>query len=105
MNEAEPRMLTITHIREQARATRSFDLLPENSAADTHGIVFVPAQVAILRADGEEPAYFAFAGAPEDAELEVLIKQRDVASKRIFEMHKGEHIDLLGVAGHGFDLE
>jgi sulfhydrogenase subunit gamma (sulfur reductase) len=105
MNEAEPRILTITQIRDQARATRSFDLMPKNPTADTHGIVFVPGQVAILRADGEEPAYFAFAGAPEDAELEVLIKQRDGASKRIFDMLEGEHVELLGVAGHGFDLE
>ena len=104
MNEEEPRILTITQVRDQARATRSFDLMPEQ-AAHTHGIVFVPGQVAVLRADGEEPAYFAFAGAPEDAELEVLVKQRDGASKRIFEMQEGEHIELLGVAGHGFDLE
>jgi NAD(P)H-flavin reductase len=61
--------------------------------------------VAILRADDDEPAYFAFAGAPEDAELEVLIKQRVGASKRLFDLREGEHIQLLGVAGRGFDLE
>jgi NAD(P)H-flavin reductase len=105
MNDTEPRILTITRIRDQARATRSFDLMPANNAALTHGIVFIPGQVAILRVDDEEPAYFAFAGAPEDAELEVLIKQKVGASKRIFEMHEGERLELLGVAGHGFDLD
>ena len=105
INEPNSRLLTITRVRDQARATRSFDLMPDDSAAQTHGIVFIPGQVAILRANGEEPAYFAFAGAPEDAELEVLIKQKDGASKRIFDMHEGERLELVGVAGHGFDLE
>ena len=105
MNETEPRILTITRIRDQARATRSFDLMPADSATNAHRILFIPGQVAILRADDDEPAYFAFAGAPEDAELEVLIKQRAGASKRLYDMHEGEHIQLLGVAGRGFDLE
>lgn len=104
MNEAEPRILTITQIRDQARLTRSLDLMPENCAG-AHGIVFVPGQVAILRVAGEEPAYFGFAGAPEDAELEVLVKQKAGASKRIFDMHEGERLELVGVTGHGFDLE
>jgi sulfhydrogenase subunit gamma (sulfur reductase) len=104
MTQPAPSILTITRVRDQARATRSFDLMPQHSASTTHGILFVPGQVAILRADGDEPAYFAFAGAPEDAELEVLIKQKVGASKRIFDMHEGEHLELVGVAGHGFDL-
>src|SRR6266853_6124554 len=104
MNQAEPRILTITQVREQARATRSFDLMPAN-ARDLHGVSFVPGQVAILQVAGEEPAYFAFAGAPGDSELEVLVKQKAGAAERIFDMQAGEHIDLLGVAGHGFDLE
>jgi NAD(P)H-flavin reductase len=104
MNQPEPRILTITRIRDQARATRSFDLLP-SAAAGPHGIPFVPGQVAILKVAGEDPAYFAFAGAPEDAELEVLIKQKEGVSKRIFEMQIGGQLDLVGVAGHGFDLD
>jgi NAD(P)H-flavin reductase len=55
--------------------------------------------------DGEAPAYFAFAGAPEDRELEVLVKQKIGASNIIFEMTKGQTIDLVGIAGHGFSLE
>lgn len=104
MNQSAPRILTITAIRDQARATRSFDLLPAPDGLD-HGIPFVPGQVAILQVRGGAPAYFAFAGAPEDAELEVLIKQKEGASKRIFEMQVGEQIELVGIAGHGFDLE
>ena len=60
--------LVITKVRNQARNTRSFDLRPSEN------IDFVPGQVGILRVEPEEPAYFAFASAPEDADLEVLRK-------------------------------
>ena len=96
--------LIITKVREQARAVRSFDLMPENANA-RHGVPFVPGQVAVLSVAGEPPAYFAFASAPEDAELEVLVKQKMGASNLIFEMKPGERIELLEVAGHGFALD
>ncbi len=95
--------LVITRVREQARLTRSFDLLPEG-AGKTHGVNFVPGQVAVLQVTGEEPAYFAFASAPEDPELEVLVKNKIGASTRIYDMREGERLELLEVAGHGFDL-
>lgn len=95
--------LIITRIREQARGVRSFDLLPE-TAAQVHGVAFVPGQVAVLSVPGEAPAYFAFASAPEDPELEVLVKQKMGASNLIFEMNPGDRIELLEVAGHGFSL-
>ena len=59
----EPQTLVITGVRDQARATRSFDLRAGGA------VYFTPGQVAVLRVEGEEPAYFAFAGAPEDREL------------------------------------
>jgi NAD(P)H-flavin reductase len=96
--------LIITNVREQARATRSFDLMPEN-AHETHGVAFVPGQVAILSVPGEAPAYFAFASAPEDPELEVLVKQKQGASSLIFDLKPGERIELLEVCGHGFLLD
>ena len=54
--------------------------MPEN-AGERPG-AFVPGQVAVLSVPGEAPAYFAFAGAPEDLELEVLVKQKLGASIR-----------------------
>jgi len=101
--------LIITNVREQARGTRSFELMPERSAEVTnkttgHGVAFVPGQVAVLQASGEDPAYFAFASAPEDPELEVLVKQKAGASNVIFDMQKGDRIQLVEVAGHGFTL-
>ena len=98
------RSLIITGVRDQARLIRSFDLMPEGAEA-THGIVFVPGQVAVLQVEGEVPAYFAFAGAPEDPELEVLVKNKVGASTRIYDLAEGDRIDLLDVAGHGFALD
>jgi sulfhydrogenase subunit gamma (sulfur reductase) len=102
--KAEVPSLIITRVREQARLTRSFDLMPEGDE-NRHGIKFVPGQVAVLQVAGEDPAYFAFASAPGDPELEVLVKNKIGASTRIYDMKQGERLELLDVAGHGFDLE
>jgi NAD(P)H-flavin reductase len=91
--------LVITGVRDQARITRSFDLRPSEP------IVFTPGQVAILRVNGQEPAYFAFASAPDDAELEVLVKQKAGASSVIYDLKVGDEIELVGIAGHGFRLD
>jgi sulfhydrogenase subunit gamma (sulfur reductase) len=98
------RSLIITDVRAQARSVRSFDLMPEG-ATDAHGVTFVPGQVAVLSVAGEAPAYFAFASAPDDRELEVLVKQKMGASNLIFDMQPGDKVDLLEVAGHGFALD
>jgi NAD(P)H-flavin reductase len=103
MAEQKSLPLIITRVRDQGRVIRSFDLMPAGAAA--HGVSFVPGQVAMLRVNEGEPAYFAFAGAPEDAELEILVKRTAGASVEIFEMQPGDRIDLLGVTGHGFDLD
>ena len=95
--------LVITRVRDQARSTRSFDLRVHESSGPQK-VEFVPGQVAVLRVPGHDPAYFAFAGAPEDPELEVLVKQKVGASQAIYDMHAGEKIDLVGVVGHGFPL-
>jgi len=96
--------LIITNVREQARAVRSFDLMPEG-ATEAHGVAFVPGQVAVLEVAGEAPAYFAFASAPEEHDLEVLVKQKMGASNVIFDMQPGSRINLLKVAGQGFAIE
>jgi len=96
--------LIISGIRQQARDVRSFDLKPEN-AAGGHGIAFIPGQVAMLQVNGEDPAYFAFASAPEDPELEILVKRTIGASVLIYEMDRGARLDLRGVAGHGFPVD
>ena len=93
--------LVITRVRDQARLTRSFDLRPSNG----EHVQFVPGQVAMLQVRGEHPAYFAFASAPEDQDLEVLVKQKGGPSNIIYDMKAGETIDLVGIVGHGFRLD
>jgi NAD(P)H-flavin reductase len=93
--------LTITRVRDQARIIRSFNLRP----ADGQRVEFVPGQVAVLRVPGHDPSYFAFASAPDDRDLEVLVKQKTGASDAIYNMHAGETIELVGIAGHGFPLD
>jgi sulfhydrogenase subunit gamma (sulfur reductase) len=96
--------LIITRVRDQARGVRSFDLMPAGER-EKHGVKFIPGQVAVLEVAGEAPAYFAFASAPEDKELEVLVKQKMGASNLIFDMRPGEKLELKEVAGHGFALD
>jgi NAD(P)H-flavin reductase len=78
--------------------------MPE-SGGETHGVEYIPGQVAVLKVPGEEAAYFAFASAPNDPELEVLVKQKVGASNVIFDMTRGDLVELLDVAGHGFPLD
>ena len=99
MEEKKSQTLVITGLREQARNTRSFDL------RCSEAVQFTPGQVAILRVDGEDPAYFAFASAPEDRDLEVLVKQKIGASSVIYNMCVGDEIELMGVVGHGFNID
>ena len=99
MEPRESQQLVITGIREQARNTRSFDL------RCSEAVNFTPGQVAILRVEGEDPAYFAFAGAPDDLDLEVLVKKKIGASSVIYDMCVGARIELVGIAGHGFKID
>lgn len=104
MTEPQTRSLRITRVRPQGPNIRSFELLPAD-AVEAHAISFTSGQVAVLRVGDEDPAYFAFAGAPEDRELEILVKRTIGASLKLFEMKAGEQVDLVGVVGHGFDLD
>jgi sulfhydrogenase subunit gamma (sulfur reductase) len=99
MEPKKPQTLVITGVRDQARLIRAFDLRADE------GLDFTPGQVAVLRVEGEEPAYFAFAGAPDDKDLEVLVKQKAGASAVIYNMCVDDKIELVGIAGHGFSLE
>ena len=96
----ERKQLILTSVRDQARMTRSFILRPRSHAR----IAFTSGQVAVLQIKDEQ-GYFAFASAPDDPELEILVKQKVGASKLIFDMKEGETVELLSIAGHGFPLE
>ena len=100
----KPEKLIITGVRDQALLTRSFDLRPQD-VGESNAFHFTPGQVGILKVEPEAPAYFAFASAPEDSDLEVLVKQKAGASNIIYDMKPGDEIELLGIAGHGFRID
>src|ERR1041385_592333 len=102
MSKNQARCLRIVRVRDQGRDIRSFNLMPED-ASERQRVSYLPGQVAVLQGGGEPPAYFAFASAPEDLELEILVKRTIGASVALFDMKKGDQIDLVEVAGHGFD--
>jgi len=104
MKSKPEKSLIITRVRDQARNTRSFDLLPRDMVG-AHGVSFIPGQVAMLGVEGHAPAHFALASAPEDRELEVLVKRKAGVSNAIFDMKQGQLIRLVGIAGQGFPLE
>jgi NAD(P)H-flavin reductase len=105
MGEKGTRTLIIRRVHEEARDIRAFDVLPEG-AADAHELVFTPGQVAVLEVEGAGRAYFAIASAPEDDELEFLVKRSNgPASRALYETGPGGRVTLIEIAGHGFDLK
>jgi NAD(P)H-flavin reductase len=102
------RQLIITRVREQGREIRSFDMRPETSAGESSARVeYLPGQVAMLRAGENERAYyFAFASAPEDADLEFLVKRPGGdGGQAIYHLGEGARVELTRVVGHGFPLD
>jgi sulfhydrogenase subunit gamma (sulfur reductase) len=103
MTEQEPFKLVIQRVRDEGRETRSFDMLPDETGG-ARRFTFLPGQVAVLRVSGEDSSYFAFASAPEDEELEFLVKRKGGASDMLFEMAAGDHVELIEIVGQGFPL-
>jgi NAD(P)H-flavin reductase len=108
MKDTTPRQLIITRVREQARDIRSFDMRPEAGAGSAPPVEFLPGQVAALRAGGadERSFYFAFASAPEDEELEFLVKRAGGdGGQSLYHLGAGDAVELTGIVGHGFPLD
>ncbi|HMF58080.1 MAG TPA: hypothetical protein VK619_17180 [Pyrinomonadaceae bacterium] len=104
MSEKESRALVITRVSQEGRDIRSFDMMPEG-VAGADALRFAPGQVGVLKVSEEAPSYFAFASAPEDDELEFLVKRTVGASVTLYEMKEGDRVELLSVVGHGFALD
>jgi sulfhydrogenase subunit gamma (sulfur reductase) len=105
MENEGSRTLVIRRVHEEASRIRAFDALPEG-AEDIHDLKFEPGQVALLEVEGAGRAYFAIASAPEDEELEFLVKlSEEPASRAVYEMKPGGRVQLIELTGHGFNLE
>jgi NAD(P)H-flavin reductase len=97
-------MLTVTRVRHQARDVRSFRMRRDGEQA----VSFAPGQVARLRAGGAE-SYFAIASAPEDEQLEFLIKRTGGASGDaggpFYSLKEGDPVELAQIVGRGFRVD
>ncbi|HEY0101034.1 MAG TPA: hypothetical protein VGB76_19065 [Pyrinomonadaceae bacterium] len=109
MEETNSRQLVVTRVREQGREIRSFDMRPLPSASGEEARVeYLPGQVALLRTGADaRPCYFAFASAPEDEELEFLIKRGGGGdgAQALYQLEEGAHVELTRIVGHGFPLD
>ncbi|HEU4595871.1 MAG TPA: hypothetical protein VFS10_12075 [Pyrinomonadaceae bacterium] len=106
-NQGTPRTLLIKRVHEEAHDIRAFDMLPEG-ASGAHGLSFRPGQVAVLQVGEDEAAraYFAIASAPEDEEVEFLVKQTNSpASSALYELPVGASVRLVEITGRGFALD
>lgn len=104
MEANKARRLVIKRTHDEASEIRAFDMTFQDESVAP--FTFRPGQVAILSVGEEETsAYFAFASAPEDKELEFLIKRGGGASGLIYEMQPGQSVGLKEVVGAGFRLE
>jgi NAD(P)H-flavin reductase len=100
------RTLTVTRVRQQAREIRSLDMRPAGGGAR---LSYAPGQVASLRVGDGRPSYFAFASAPEDEQLEFLVKRTGGASGDVggpfYELREGDAVELTQLVGRGFPLD
>jgi len=102
--EKGTRALVIRRVHDEARETRALDALPEGAEGGP-GVEFRPGQVAVLRAGLGPPAYFAIASAPEDDELEFLVRlSEDPTARAVYSMRPGDRVGLVEIVGRGFDL-
>ncbi|HEX8163919.1 MAG TPA: hypothetical protein VF538_18765 [Pyrinomonadaceae bacterium] len=96
--------LTVTRVRRQARDVRSFLM----SRGGAPRITYEPGQVARLRSGGAE-SYFAVASAPEDDDLEFLIKRTGGASNEVggpfYSLKEGDTVGLAQIVGRGFRVD
>jgi NAD(P)H-flavin reductase len=104
MEDSGSSTLTVTRARRQARDVRSFRMRHDGARR----ISYEPGQVAQLRV-GETLSYFAFASAPEDDELEFLIKRTGGASGDaggpFYNLKEGDPLELARIVGRGFHVD
>ena len=104
MGDGGSETLEVTRVRREARDVRSFRMRHEGGRA----IPYEPGQVAQLRA-GETLSYFAIASAPEDGELEFLIKRTGGASNEpggpFYSLREGDTVGLAQIVGRGFHVD
>ncbi|MCP9492927.1 MAG: hypothetical protein MSG64_00575 [Pyrinomonadaceae bacterium MAG19_C2-C3] len=105
MTVKQSRTLVVRRNTTQNSETHTLAMLPADIKGARHDLTFVPGQIAMLQLGDHEPAYFAFASAPADAELEFLIKRGSNAANDIIKLKAGDTLELVDVVGSGFPLD
>ncbi len=102
MSEQFPINLNITHITKHTPNVWSFFMTSQNGRRPG----FKAGQVAVLEI-GEHRSYMAFASAPEDAEMEFLVKrdEKPGIAKSLFDPTIAKRVVLKQIAGRGFTPE
>jgi NAD(P)H-flavin reductase len=102
MSEQFPIALKITRITKHTSSVWSFLMNPANDARPE----YKAGQVAVLEL-GEHSSYIAFASAPEDPEMEFLVKRTEKpgVANSLFEEAMAHDIALKQIAGRGFPVE
>jgi sulfhydrogenase subunit gamma (sulfur reductase) len=96
----EPATMKIAEITEETAQTKLLTLTLE-APWD-----FIPGQVAILGVEGVGESYFAVASAPEDKDmLQFLVKDGKGAAGALFQMQKGDAVQVKGPVGKGFPID
>ena len=106
MDDKGTQTLVVTRVRQQAAEIRSLDV--RLAAAAAPRLAYLPGQVAALRVGADDrPSYFAFASAPDDDDIEFLVKRTGATggSGRLYELAEGDRVELVAVAGRGFPLD
>ena len=105
MDDKGSQTLVVTRVRQQAAEIRSLDVRPADAGAPR--LRYAPGQVASLSVGGGRPAYYAFASAPEDDQMEFLVKRTGASgnSEQFYGLKEGDSLELAGVAGRGFPLD
>lgn len=103
MADKQPRTLTVSAVRQQARGVRSFCMRADGAVS------YAPGQVALLRARDGAQSHFAIASAPDDDELEFLVKLTGGASGEgghpFYDLGEGDRVELSEMTGRGFPLD
>ncbi len=101
----QTRTLVVRRNITQNGDTHTLALSPADIKGKAHDLSFIPGQIAVLQIGDHEPAHFAFASSPADAELEFLVKRGSNAANDIIKLKEGARIELTEVVGSGFPLD
>lgn len=95
----QPTVFTITKIMPETEQMRLITLQTDTKWS------FIPGQVAILVIEGVGESYYAIASSPDDADMDVLVKDGKGVSAALFRANQGDKVKGKGPTGKGFPID